>query len=44
MAVKNLDNNTNEIRAQITEALKEDNEGAITEALVRMAENIQSNI
>ncbi|MPQ45320.1 phage major capsid protein, partial [Clostridium tarantellae] len=41
---KNLDNNTNEIRAQITEALKEDNEGAITEALVRMAENIQSNI
>lgn len=29
MAIKNLDNNSNEIRAQITEALKEDNEGAI---------------
>lgn len=44
MPINNLDKNTQELRSQITEALKEDNQKDITEALVRMAENIQSNI
>lgn len=44
--VRNLDNNTDdtEIRSAITEALSNDDEGAMTEALVRMAQGIQDRV
>lgn len=46
MGMKNLDNNVtmNEIRAQLDSALKGGDDNKISEALVRMAENIQANI
>lgn len=43
--VRNLDENPEtEIRSAIAEALSNDDEGAMTEALVRMAQGIQDNI
>lgn len=44
--VRNLDNNTDdaEIRSAIAEALSNDDEGAMTEALVRMAQGIQDRV
>lgn len=45
MGIKNLNDNTElELRSQIAEALKGDDEKAITEALVRMANGIQEGI
>lgn len=44
MGIKNLDQSNTEIRAAITEALQKDDNQAITEALVRMAEGIQNNL
>lgn len=44
LAMNNLDHGEGEIRFQITEALKGDDENAITEALVRMATGIQDKI
>lgn len=45
MAIRNLNDNTElELRGQIAEALKGDDDTAITEALVRMANGIQEGI
>ena len=46
MGIKNLDlgNESNEIRATLASALKENNDEKVTEALVRMAEGIQENL
>lgn len=46
MGIKNLDlgNESNEIRATLASALKENNNEKVTEALVRMAEGIQENL
>lgn len=45
MGIKNLNNNTElELRSQIAEALKGDDDTAITDALVRMANGIQEGI
>lgn len=44
MRNKDLDNQNTEVRAAIAEALEKDDEEAITEALVRMANGIQEQI
>lgn len=45
MSMKNLDKNKQtELRSQITNALKDDNEEGVVEALVRMAEGIQKDL
>lgn len=45
MSMKNLDKNKQiELRQQITEALKSDDENAVVEVLVRMADGIQNDL